>query len=568
VGFPEFKLTGLSKFKLPTGKFDDIDMSKTKDAIFGNLPSMSDVTKDLGLDDITKGINISEMPFTSDTDAPMPGFDINSVMEQANEMPQPSDDILGQFGASDMMPDLDSMEPGLAGTMSIDLGDDLSDTKDAMGDIGDISEGLNMSDLRQDMPDLSAELGDIDLGSDLGSDFGIDLSSVTSGGHLDITGIAKSAFGSFMSQLTVENIAADITYRLTNNKWGSMASMFKNMSSLSKKVTGPIDVNSMKSGKFMDTLEATGALDRSKLKGLDKLGTNKSNFQNLAFDSTHILGEGDTADMNIDKIFAKSTVKAFGKDAPGTEDMSYEEIYKSTGMDKFSATEDTKLLKEPVENASKLFTKDTINGITGSATGWSVSNALDLMQSVNPEVKSGNNTISNYMKSGVTDISGDEGGMDLDELMNTGFDFSGEGLDQNSLLADAGIDTTDILGEGSSMMADSQVEMPEVKMDFNASSEKSSSIKDSLYSFAGNKIDMGNLSQYTSALGENTLPDMFSGLSSEVGALNETKSSSGFKMDDFGKMLSEESKEAHSYDDFLKEIRKEDLKHLYAREEE
>lgn len=568
MDFPEFKITGLSKFKLPTGKFDDIDMSKAKDSIFSKLPSMDDVTKDLGLDDITKGINLNEMPFTSDTGAPIPGFDFNSVMEQANQMPQPSDDILSQFGTDEAMPDLGGMEPDMANTMSIDLEGDLADTEDAMGDIGDISEGLDMSDLRQDMPDISAELGDIDLGSDLTSDLGLDLTSVMSGGHLDITGIAKSAFGSFFSQLTVENIAADITYRLTNNKWGSMASMFKNMSSLSKKVTGPIDINSMKSGKFMDTLEATGALDRSKLKGLDKLGTNKSNFENLAFDSTHILGEGDTADMNIDKIFAKSTVRAFGKDVPGAENMSYEEIYKSTGMDKFSVTEDTKLLKEPVENASSSFIKDSINGVIGSATGGNVSNALDLMQAINPEVKSGDNTISNYMKSGVTDISGDEGGMNLDELMNTGFDFSGEGLDQNSLLADAGIDTTDILGEGSSMMADSQVEMPEVKMDFDASSEKSSSIKDSLYSFAGNKIDMGNMSQYTSALGENKLPDMFSELSSEVGALNTTKSSTGFKMDDFGKMLSEESKEAHSYDDFLKEIRKEDLKHLYAREEE
>ena len=568
MDWPEIKFTGLSKFKLPKGKFDDIDMSKAKDSIFKNLPSMSDVTKDLGFDDITDGINIKDMPFTSETDAPMPGFDIDSVMEQAGETPQPSTDILSQFGTDEAMPDLGDMEPDLAGTMSIDLGDDLADTEDAMGDIGNISEGLDMSDLRQDMPDISAELGDLDIGSDLGSDLGLDMSSVMSGGHLDITGIAKSAFGSFFSQLTVENIAADITYRLTNNKWGSMASMFKNMSSLSKKVTGPMDINKMKSGSFMDTLEATGALDRSKLKGLDKLGTNKSSFQNLAFNSTHILGEGDTVDMNIDKIFAKSTVKAYGKDVPGTEGMSLEEIYKATGMNKFSVTEDTKLLKEPVENASSSLIKDSINGIVSSATGGNISNALDLMQPIDPEVKSGNNTIANYMKSGVTDISGDEGGMNLDELMNTGFDFSGEGLDQNSLLADAGIDTTDILGEGSSMMADSQVEMPEVKMDFDASSEKSSSIKDSLYSFAGDKIDMGNMSQYTTTFGENTLPDMFSGLSSEVGALNTTKSSNGFKMDDFGKMLSEESKEAHSYDDFLKEIRKEDLKHLYAREEE
>lgn len=572
-----------------------------------------------------------------------------------------------------------------------DLEDDTEDAEESGGNEDDLD--LRNFDLKKDvMNGLDfKEIDKLDIDTDeLGLGFDPrDVFKNASGGGIE--GLLTQLAGHASQTFTVENLSSAAMYKVTDNKFGSMGGMVKSFSSLGKKIGGGSSKYKQLEGEdIRDYAKRIGAAkedDMSYLDNSDYMSADSANmFRNMAFNSTHILGANDEADMSIDAIFSKTTL-AFGASmmSGGNTPKDLTGLYKTSGFSDLKLVEDTKLMAEDADDTRKMMRehfgmKDYyggdidiveemskhntaanaqyyntdlifkaavdykynsrarggggIFGIGGAMTmyennqhagsggrggagntrnlnpieyeGFKIDGLKDFESSLGEDYAFTNFNFMGHSGGGSHSSEGsfgDIGGsmssdgsfdtsswkdsiksvlnidnfksgqsMDVDDLLDTGFDFSGEGLSQDELLSSSGVNMTDISKEADNIVSNTEFKMPDISesgidlnFDFNLDSPTPPKEPDTNSIFSNL-----NLEGITSGIGD---------LGKDIDILNGT--TGGATKDDFinlanqnGFDISEEGlKDAttlgnkkQTYDDFIKgldKMEKEEMEEFY-----
>lgn len=618
--WPKIDLFGSIKknFKIPDGKdiWGNINIPKDLGGIKGN--EFGDVFKSFDISDaadVTSMIDTTHVATGDFPDMNMPSMDELSVSSLTDSNPDTLKGMTGDLGVDlggveteefDVGEDLDSIG-------AMDLNSTLNDLEDAKDDSEDVNADLDMSEVMS--IDISSEMGGIDMSSldelDMDeNDLGLDMDLKQGLTKEGLKNTVVSVFSGIKNQMTIENIASYLSYRATNRSFGSKMGMLRTMKSIGGKAGSMMDIEKNPDDSFSDLLRKTGATGNNELKGLDKLGSsNKQRFTNM--DETIIKNMpylDETSD--VPKLYSTDYVAKFIKENQAfkpdfSEDADLMSAGNFMGESGWTELEKGDAAKQVKASSTKrgdfVRSMDSESGVksTGSHDISALTKSLPVSDSIAGQDFDFSNAFNDM--SAYTDISsmdaienasftlpggdaftsanqsglhsdyfdkfdldnlsfGDTQGMNVDDLMGTGFDMDQSSLTTEGLLESSGTNIDDFTNQASDILADSQVEMPDTSgVTFNINLNSAQSATDNTSQMA-NKLQNASLSpEATSSLTDmNYIFDELNKSAEDGQHATQDDVLKALGQEDFSIDLTdfENEKKAMTYDDFAKELEK------------